>query len=202
MRKLALNVKSLPDHGFGHTDPLWWGIMGMIAIEGTVFALLIASYYFLRGNFATWPTVGMPPHERLVSTIGVGLIVASAVPMYLVNQAALRMDFKAVRRWLTVNTILAAAFLFFRYLEIKGAPIRWDEDSYGSLLWSAWGLHTVHGITGVLENCVFLVLLFRGPIERKHYTDLQVNGTYWYFVVASWVVLYGVFFLDPGQFNR
>ncbi|MFL5321033.1 MAG: cytochrome c oxidase subunit 3 [Myxococcaceae bacterium] len=202
MKRIALDVKALPDHAFGHRDPMWWGVMGMIAIEATVFALLIASYYFLRGYFPEFPTVGIPPEHRLVATVGLALLLLSGGTQYLCNRACLREELRPARTWLLITALLTVGFLVCRYFEFKLAPLRWDADSYGSLLWMAYGLHTTHGIFGTLEDGVFLTLFFKGPVEKKHFTDLHANGTYWYFVVASWVVLYGVLYLDPGLFNR
>jgi cytochrome c oxidase subunit 1/cytochrome c oxidase subunit I+III len=41
-----------------------------------------------------------------------------------------------------------------------------------------------------------LALLHRGPIEKKHLVDLEVNGIYWYFVVLSWLPIYVILYLD------
>jgi hypothetical protein len=43
----TLDVSRLPRYAFSHRSPMWWGTMGMIAIEGTVFALVIVAYTYL-----------------------------------------------------------------------------------------------------------------------------------------------------------
>ena len=50
----ALDVSRLPSHGFSHRSPMWWGTLGMIAIEGTVFALTVMCYFYLRSHSASW----------------------------------------------------------------------------------------------------------------------------------------------------
>jgi cytochrome c oxidase subunit III len=37
----VINVAPLPRFAFGHRSILWWATMGLIAIEGTMFALVV-----------------------------------------------------------------------------------------------------------------------------------------------------------------
>ncbi|HEV7518004.1 MAG TPA: hypothetical protein VGR07_17025, partial [Thermoanaerobaculia bacterium] len=55
----VLDVSELPTVVFGSRAPLWWGLIGMIAIESTMFALLVVTYYYLRGNAQVWPPHGV-----------------------------------------------------------------------------------------------------------------------------------------------
>jgi cytochrome c oxidase subunit 3 len=66
------------------------------------------------------------------------------------------------------------------------------------VVWLTVGLHTIHVITGICENLLFITLLTKVPVEDKHMDDLRLNSMYWYFVVACWVPFYCIFFLDPG----
>src|SRR3954467_4974509 len=54
-----LDVSQLPSFAFGARGLMWWGTMGVIAIEGTVFALAIMAYFYLRANSDEWP-MGVP----------------------------------------------------------------------------------------------------------------------------------------------
>jgi hypothetical protein len=42
----ALNVAGLPDHAFGHQGLIWWGTVSFMVIEGAMFGMLFAAYYF------------------------------------------------------------------------------------------------------------------------------------------------------------
>ena len=46
----ALDVRHLPSFGFGQRSLMWWGTMGLMLIEGTVFALAIVMYFYLRSH--------------------------------------------------------------------------------------------------------------------------------------------------------
>ena len=51
--------RELPTTAFGQRDPLWWGVTGVMCIEGTMFALMAASYFYLRGGAHVWPPPGV-----------------------------------------------------------------------------------------------------------------------------------------------
>ena len=61
MNRPAVDVSGLPSFAFGKRSILWWATMGMIAIEGTVFALMIAAYIFLKWREPHWPPAVAPP---------------------------------------------------------------------------------------------------------------------------------------------
>jgi cytochrome c oxidase subunit I+III len=97
---------------------------------------------------------------------------------------------------LLITTVLSAAGLMLRALELSHLPFRWDSNVFGSLFWGVLSLHTLHLLAGNVENGLLLALLYRGPIEKKHLVDLEVNGVYWYFVVFSWPPLYAILYWD------
>src|SRR3954470_20606547 len=58
----ALDVARLPESSFGTRAPLWWGNTLLLFIETTMFALLAATYFYLRMDFEQWPPV--QPHTQ------------------------------------------------------------------------------------------------------------------------------------------
>jgi heme/copper-type cytochrome/quinol oxidase subunit 3 len=197
----ALDVSELPRVVLGHRDPLWWGVVGLMAIESTVFALTALTYFYLRGSADIWP----PPGAEMPLAVGnANLIVllVSVLPMHLVNKHGAKGEMMKARFWLIVTTAFSAAALILRCYEFGGMTFRYNFHAYGSIVWTIFGLHTLHLITSMGENVVFLALLFKGPIEEKHRLDVRLNGLYWYFVVASWVFLYSFLYWDPGLFRR
>jgi heme/copper-type cytochrome/quinol oxidase subunit 3 len=36
-----------------------------------------------------------------------------------------------------------------------------------------------------------------GPVERKHFVDVNVNAVYWYFVVLAWLPIYIILYFGP-----
>ena len=51
----ALDVSALPTVVFSHRTMMWWGTLGLMAVEGTVFALAVMTYFYLRSHADNWP---------------------------------------------------------------------------------------------------------------------------------------------------
>jgi heme/copper-type cytochrome/quinol oxidase subunit 3 len=187
----VLDISTLPTFAFGHRSPMWWGTMGLMLIEGTVFALTIMAYFYLRSHASVWPMSRFPP-ELIWGTVNTAIMLASMVPNYFAKRAAERLDLHAVRLWMVVCMLVSIAFLGVRVLEFGALNTRWDSDAYGSVVWMLMALHTTHLVTDAFDSGVLTVLTFTGLMEGKRYVDVSENAAYWYFVVLSWLPIYAV----------
>jgi heme/copper-type cytochrome/quinol oxidase subunit 3 len=184
-----LDVSTLPTFAFGHRSPMWWGTMGLMLIEGTVFALAIMAYFYLRSHATAWPMTRFPP-ELIWGNVNTAIMLISMVPNHFAKQAAERLDLQKVRLWMVVCLLISFLFLGVRVLEFGALNTRWDSDAYGSAVWMLMGLHTTHLVTDAYDSAVLTVLTFTGPMEGKRYVDVSENAAYWYFVVLSWIPIY------------
>jgi heme/copper-type cytochrome/quinol oxidase subunit 3 len=196
MTRPTLDVSGLPSYAFGRRDPRWVAVMLLIAIEASVFGLMAFAYFYIRTRLEVWPPTGPGSRELAFGGATLVVLLASAIPAHLVNRAVYVADLPRARLWLAATTLLSALSLLLRGVELADLPFRWDSNAFGSLFWGVLSLHTLHLIAGNIENALLLALLYRGPIEKKHLVDLEVNSVYWYFVVLSWLPLYVVLYLD------
>src|SRR4051812_28817747 len=112
----ALDVRELPSYVFSHRSLMWWGTVGMMAIEGTVFALAIMAYFYLRATRAqSWPP-GLHPPEMLWGTLNIVILLVSAIPNHLAKRGAERLDLPAARLWTWVALAFGIAFIAVRAL--------------------------------------------------------------------------------------
>src|SRR5690348_3802716 len=56
----VLDVSGLPEVAFGHRNVSWLGNVLYMTIEGVMFALLVATYFYLRTRSIDWPPGGQP----------------------------------------------------------------------------------------------------------------------------------------------
>jgi heme/copper-type cytochrome/quinol oxidase subunit 3 len=187
-----VDVSPLPTFAFGHRDPIWWGIWMLIAIEGTMFALLASSYFYLRGNFSQWPPPGAedPPSWIMASTVIVLLL--SAVPAYWAYRAALFGKLRTIQIGMLLCTLLNLAAIGTRAGELLTIGYNWNSHAYGSVVWAIYFMHTLHLVAGAGENIVLTSLLFVGPVEKKLMPDVRASAIYWWFVVFGWIPLWAM----------
>jgi cytochrome c oxidase subunit 3 len=193
----TIDVSDLPEHGFGHHEPIWWGNVVMIVIESTMFAMLVATLLYLRGNFPEWPPHGTAPPDLGAGTANVIMLLASLVPAVWSSHVAEHgsRGRVTVLMWIVFGFCLAT--LALRALEFTGLHCRWDDHAYGSVVWTILGLHTGHLLAATLETAVLLVYLGRRELDAHHRLDLTLDSLYWYFVVGVWIPFYGLVYLFP-----
>jgi len=192
----TLDVSRLAPGAFGHRSILWWGTMGIVLIEGTMFALSIGAYFYLRSRSETWPP-NLPPPDLRWGTLNTLLLLGSAIPNELAKRAAEKIDLAAVRLWLVVCLVFGVGFNVIRVLEFATLNCLWNTNAYGSIVWFLLGMHTIHISTDVIDTGVLTALMFTGPIEEKRFVDVSENAMYWYFVVFVWLPVYGVIYWAP-----
>jgi cytochrome c oxidase subunit III len=191
-----LDVSRLPTYAFGNRSLMWWGTLGMILIEATVFLMAIVTYFYLRELTPDWPPAGAPP-ALLFGTINTLVLLLSAIPNHWTKHVAEKEDLRKVRIGLVVCLAFSAVFLVVRALEFGALNTHWDQNAYGSIVYALMVLHTIHLITDVGDSVVLTVLMFKGPLEGRRFVDVSENAVYWWFVVGSWIPIYATVYLAP-----
>lgn len=187
-----INVARLPTYVYGSRSMMWWGTMGLMLIEGTVFAITVVVYFYLRSHSSTWPV--NPAPDLFWGGLNTAIMLGSLLPNWLAKRAAEREDRRGAQRWLIACLVFALAFLVVRVFEFGALNTRWDSNAYGSVVWMLLALHTTHLVTDTIDTAVLAALMFTGPLEGKRFVDVSENAMYWYFVVGSWLPIYAVIY--------
>ena len=195
-RRNAIDVSGLPDFAFGHHGLIWWGTLGYMVIEGSMFVIALVTYFYLRLRVESWPP-SLPNPGLTFGTINLLLMLVSIVPALVAKAAAERFDLRRVQIWMIVLTVLGLASLILRGYEFTALNCRWDDNAYGSAVWLIMGLHTMHVATDVVENLVLSVLTFTGPMDECRFVDISENSLYWGFIVAWWIPVYLTVYFAP-----
>lgn len=199
MRSRAIaDVSELPSWSFGHHSLMWWGTLGFMLIEGTVFLLAVAAYFYLFTIGAQWP-LNVPAPPLLYGTIFLVGMLISVWPNHWAHRVAEEQDLAKVRVGLILTAVAGIALIAVRVYEFRAlaATVRWDENAYGSIVWMLLGLHTTHLVTDVVDTIVLAVLMLTGPLHKKRLSDVTDNAFYWDFVVLAWIPIYAVLYLAP-----
>lgn len=195
----TIDVSKLPTYAFGHRNLMWWGTLGMIAIEGTVFAIALVVYYYLRGLAIEWP-IGSAPPDLLWGSVMTGLLFVSCIPNHLAKNSAEEQNLPRVRLWVSVSVLFGVLALGVRVLEFPALNTHWQWNAYGSIVYALIVLHTVHLATDFVDTVVLDVLMFTGPLNGRRFVDVSENSDYWWFVVIAWLPIYFTVYLVPRMF--
>ena len=195
--RATIDVSALPAKAFGPRTTIWWGVLGLLTIECTMFGILVASYFYLTKNFSVWPPPGTPAPDLGAATANMILLLASVWPMRVAHRNAFVERRRPIALALALCTLAGVIALVLRFFEFRAMHIRWDTNAYGSIVWTILGMHTGHLIASTLENILLMVLMRAGPVEAKHFVDTNVNAVYWYFVVFAWLPIYCVVYFAP-----
>ncbi|HMI42907.1 MAG TPA: hypothetical protein VK516_04750 [Gemmatimonadaceae bacterium] len=192
------DATTIPDQGFSHHAPFWWGNAIVITLEGAGLAVLVFAYFYIWRNFDTWPPTGTKVPDLGISTINVVVLVVGILPMWHVAHLALRFERpRLLGLWLLVCVLFGFTAAILRVLEFRGVHTRWNSNAYGTIVWAILLVHFAHIVAATLETLVLGILMLRGPVKDLHFVDITVNAIYWYFVALSWVGLYVIALLGP-----
>jgi cytochrome c oxidase subunit 3 len=192
----VLDVSTLPSVTFASRSLTWWGTLGMIVIEGGVFALAIVSYFYLHSRSDTWPPGVLPP-DLFWGTVNTSIFIFSAIPTEWYRRRARHGDTTSVQIGLILASLITIATLFVRYEEMLHLNCDWSQTAYGSIVWLIMGLHIVHLLTDGVESFVLTSLFFSPHVEGKRFVDAEENASYWYFVILTWIPIYFVIYWAP-----
>jgi cytochrome c oxidase subunit 3 len=191
------DVSDLPTHGFGPRTPTWWGTFAFVVIEGTAFALALATYLYLRVLAQEWP-LDAPVPNHWPATLLTIVLVLSVVPNYFAAQWAKQQDLRKVQIGLIVMSVIGIVPLVIRIFEFPALRVWWDANAYGSIVWTLIGMHTIHLLTDVVDTLVLAALMFtRHADNPRRFGDVDDNAFYWNFVVLSWLPIYFVVYWLP-----
>ncbi|HEY5410791.1 MAG TPA: cytochrome c oxidase subunit 3 [Caulobacteraceae bacterium] len=196
MPDAALSPGPLPLGACGKNSVGWWGVLCLIATEGSLFAYLLFSYAYLavqRGQ--AW----LPePHPSLaLAGPNTVILLLSSVAVWWGEEGAKRQKRGQHIAGLGIGIVLGLAFLAVQLLEWKTKSFSLTSGSYGSLFFTITGFHMAHVIVGVSMLIVVLAWSLMGYFSPRHHARVAVAAIYWHFVDAVWLCVFSAFYISP-----
>lgn len=168
----------------------WWGIVLVIATEATLFACLIATYFYLRFRTSEWPLGGIEKPSVTLPLVFTGMLVATSIPMFLSVKAAKEGAARAAWWLLLLATVVQATYLGLQiHLMVDDLHSFGPQaNAYGSIYYTLLGVHHAHVAIGLAIDAWLLWKLSRG-ITNYRLIGLRVAALYWYFVAVAGVAV-------------
>jgi cytochrome c oxidase subunit III len=168
----------------------WWGAALLIATEVTLFACLIATYFYLRFKTSEWPLGGIEKPSVTLPLVFTGMLVASSIPMFLSVKAAKGGAVRAAWWLLLLATAVQATYLGLQiHLMVDDLhSFSPQANAYGSIYYALITVHHAHVAVGLAIDAWLLWKLARG-ITNYRLIGLRVAAFYWYFVSVTAVAV-------------
>jgi heme/copper-type cytochrome/quinol oxidase subunit 3 len=185
---LTLDVSGLPSVAFGRRNTTWLANVFYMTIEGMMFALMFASYFYLRTRSTNWPPGHLPP-ALSYGVANAAVFLLSVIPARWVQNRAPSDDRRTVRNGLLVLSLFAMLACVIRVFEFTALNCRWTDDAYSSTVWVLIGMHSGHLITELIETLVLFAISLTPKMEGTRLADASINSDYWYFVVITGLIV-------------
>jgi heme/copper-type cytochrome/quinol oxidase subunit 3 len=171
------------------------GMSLLIISESIFFFMLVLAFIAFRNQSAKLAaeTLSLP-----IALICTGCLLATT---FMVWQAARMRESgdRSPRLWLACGIVLGAGFLVGQsceYLRLAHRGETIGHDLFGTTFFTLTGIEALHVLLGTL--LLFFALRSAVPIGAGQPWPLQRTqavATYWYFIVAVWVVIFLVVYL-------
>ena len=197
-----IDVESLPHSTHGPRSFAWWGMAWLIATEATLFAALIASYFYLRFRHGPeWPPGGIEAPTLELPLIMSAILLSSSIPVHMA-EAGIKRGSQSRLRWGLLGGFLLGAVFFVMTLWIEW-PEKLHEftprtNVYGSLYFTVTGFHLAHVAVGLLMSAWTQVRAWRGAFSEERHVTVQNFTMYWHFVDVVWVFVFLTIYLSPN----
>jgi len=197
MNERLLDVSGLENGTADSRALIWWGNLGMLAIEGTMFAMLIATYLYLRIANLDWPPSTVVDPDLFLPTVNLLIMIASCIPMFIADKAAARANVTTVRICFALCVAAGIAMLVLRAINVANIGFKWSDHAYGSVVWTIFGMHTIHLLAATSEALLLLIYSLAKRVVKKNLQDFRCTAVYWYFVVVMWLPFYFIIYIAP-----
>ena len=175
----------------------WWGMAVLILTEGMVFAILLASYFFLRAASTEWPLAGIEaPKLELVIPFSF-VLWGSSVPIFWAEASIRKGMVGRLKAGVFISFVMGAAFLAYTLYDFNELTFGWRDNAYGSIFYTIVGLHALHVFIGLGMNLIVQAKAWLGRFDGGRHASAEVFFLYWHFVDVVWLFVFPSLFLSP-----
>lgn len=193
----VIPAAALPAEVAGPRSPIWWGMILLVAIETTVFATLLSSYFYLQIMTPAWPPPDVQPPDLLLPLVNTGVLFTSTASIYWATRGIKQGNQRRLKVGFGIGLILEIVFFVIKLMVSGGIRHGISDHAYGSIFWTISRLHTGHVLAAILMGVVVEILALRGYFNEQRRVGVDAANIYFQFVAFIWIPVLVVLYLLP-----
>src|SRR5688572_6259812 len=169
----------------------------LFIISITMMFAAFTSAYIVRRSEGNWQEFELPA-GLILNTV---ILFLSSVSLQLGYVAAKKDNLKGLKIGLFITFALGVAFLIGQWnvwAELVEKQIFFGgatANPSGSFLYVLTGVHGFHLVTALIYLIIVLISTVQYKVHSKNLLHLEMCTTYWHFLGALWIYLYGFLIL-------
>lgn len=196
MDSAMLLQRPLPIRGSRWESTAWWGMAFLILTEGSLFAYLFFSYFYLASqSTGTWLPNGPP--DLTNASIGTVLLLSSSGLAWWGERRIAMGNTRGLSIGLGATIVVGIIFIAIQGREWATRPFGLSSSPYSSLYFVITGFHGAHVIVGLLMLSALLFWNLTGRFAQGWHLEVSVGIVYWHFVDLVWLAVYATLYLSP-----
>jgi heme/copper-type cytochrome/quinol oxidase subunit 3 len=170
----------------------WWGMLMLIASEGTIVATMVGTFWYLRLRAPHWPPGGVPEPRVVVPLVLAGVLLLTSVPMQLASLAVRAGRVAAARLFIVVALVVQTGYFAYEVVDYSDQLHHTDitRNAYTSIYYTLLGADHAHVFVGMLLSVWLLLKLMRGLTMYRLNAAVAITW-YWHFVNVLTLVVIG-----------
>lgn len=183
-------IEGVPDFGASRDPAKRVGLGFLLAVVGSLFALLTGAY-FMRRELGDWQPLPVPP----ILWFNTAMLLLSSVALEWTQRAVRRGNRTGVRLGLAAAAVFAVTFLvgqLIAWSELMASGYVVDGNPANSFFFLVTGLHGLHILGGLVAlGWASLKAWGRGGVQSAR-LNVELCATYWLFMLFVWMVLFSL----------
>jgi cytochrome c oxidase subunit III len=173
------------------------GVWVFIVSETMFFAALFFAWYYMRiAAGQVWPPLGAEKPPMLPAVINTAITVLSGAAMWYANRSIARDNRRGLIIGAAASAVLGVLFMAVQTIEFSDLAQLAQQDAYGSMFIIVLFFHVARVLIGVGMIGLVLVRALMGQFSAKRRLAVEGATWYWYFIVAVWLVVFVVLYLN------
>lgn len=193
--QLIIDPGSLPVGPTDRQSASFWGVLCLIATEGSLFAYLLFSYFYFDVQLPHSWRVEAPDFRFAVpETV---LMAAATLGVWLAEFSIARGRRALTMAGLGTGLVFGLGFLAAQIWEWTSKTFTVTSGPYGSVFFTITGAHVLHALVGVVALGFVLLWTALGWVDRVRSASVTNTALYWYFVAVLWLVIFVTLDITP-----